>query len=411
LSEDQTIELMELVLECDPDLLTTQNAHDTTPTDVALLCEGKSKVQAMYTFVVFQYYQIVHPNNPIYKSSTTMVYECSDLRVGHSNDGTHQRFAIKLLAEPALWLRALQGRDKIRTPSVLRADSATVVLPDIIAEPPEPPKYKPKGWKPFVLPPSQEGYVCIKDYADATTTPERPITVLSETFVAGTRRHAAKVLMTNYPCVIAMPLADRTFHEIIVLERLAEEPLPVLREISTKFLNLIDALHEHGVIHGDIKPKNIVRMADGNIKLIDLNMAIIGGESGPISHQDPEKLCKTTAYAAPDLYQWMVKHKPAMDAANAAAIIRRAASHSAHDGAGGNAGGEVEAVVHNDTSTVVNEATVVVDTVGGTSPLAELATPQQIDLWAFAATLYEMATGSAVFENSYDKALYGDRFW
>jgi hypothetical protein len=40
----------------------------------------------------------------------------------------------------------------------------------------------------------------------------------------------------------------------------------------------------------------------------------------------------------------------------------------------------------------------------GTSPLDELATPQQIDLWSFAVTMYEMASGSPLFQNSYDRA-------
>jgi serine/threonine protein kinase len=40
----------------------------------------------------------------------------------------------------------------------------------------------------------------------------------------------------------------------------------------------------------------------------------------------------------------------------------------------------------------------------GTSPADELTNPEQIDLWSFAVTLYEMATGSPLFPNSYDRA-------
>jgi hypothetical protein len=36
--------------------------------------------------------------------------------------------------------------------------------------------------------------------------------------------------------------------------------------------------------------------------------------------------------------------------------------------------------------------------------LDKLASPQQVDLWSFAVTLYEMATGSPLFQNSYDRA-------
>ena len=40
----------------------------------------------------------------------------------------------------------------------------------------------------------------------------------------------------------------------------------------------------------------------------------------------------------------------------------------------------------------------------GSTPVDRLETPQQIDLWSFAVTLYEMATGSPLFPNNYDQA-------
>ena len=70
-----------------------------------------------------------------------------------------------------------------------------------------------------------------------------------------------------FQAAIAMPLADRNLLEIIQSERLAEEPLPVIREVAAKLGSLIQKLHGAGVVHGDIKPKNVVRI-NGQCSLV-----------------------------------------------------------------------------------------------------------------------------------------------
>ena len=153
-----------------------------------------------------------------------------------------------------------------------------------------------------------------------------------------------------------MPLADRNLAEIIASERLATEPLDVIRSSGEQLLRLLGDMHAAGVVHGDVKPKNIVRV-DRELRLIDLDMAITVASAEHPAHATPTKLAGSSAYAAPELLQWM-------------------------DAYGGS---EVGAPG------------------GGGSPLDALVSAVQVDLWSFAVTLFEMVSGAPLFANQYDR--------
>jgi serine/threonine protein kinase len=351
LNEAETVQLMEAVLECDHDLLTTSNNRTKTPTELAIMCEGKQEIQSRFTVVLFERYQIVRPQHPLYKSPTAEVHECVDLAELSNPEhvvGNNKRYVVKLMANPDLWLRELKTRDtlgKDATGSFVGAISAAAI-----------------GTEEANM---DKGDVVLhrmvaSKYAKSANSVERPITMFPSSFIKDTRRDEARQLMIEYPYAIQMPLADRNLNEIIASERLAEEPLDVIRQSSRKLLKLIEDLHDSGVIHGDVKPKNVVRV-DRQLMLIDLDMSITVGSSEPPAHASSEKFSGSTAYAAPELHRWMGQH-----------IYFK-----------------------------ILDASYMGD---GSSPLDKLVTPHQVDLWSFAVTLYEMATGSALFQNSYDKA-------
>jgi serine/threonine protein kinase len=54
-------------------------------------------------------------------------------------------------------------------------------------------------------------------------------------------------------------------------------------------------LHSHGVIHGDVKPENILITEDGEVKLIDFGIALLKGDAAR-----PTKIAGTPAYMAPE---------------------------------------------------------------------------------------------------------------
>lgn len=63
--------------------------------------------------------------------------------------------------------------------------------------------------------------------------------------------------------------------------------------IFRKIAKGLAALHEHGFVHADIKPNNIVLGADGLVKIIDF------GQSCPIGHRK-ERIQGTPDYIAPE---------------------------------------------------------------------------------------------------------------
>lgn len=338
LTETQAVQLMQAVLGADAAILTTENNRGKTPTDFAIMCEGMVEIQTRFTVVLFNRYQILRPKNPLYKSPTAEVHECNDLTQLTNSDA---RYVVKLMANADLWLRELQTRDALGAEaagSYVGVVSAAFTEQDAVQS----------AAAGSAGPASTQAAM---QYATAVSS----VSVFQPSFVSETRRVEARTLMNTYPYAIQMPLADRNLNEIIASERLAEEPLDVIRQSSRKVLNLIQDLHSEGIVHGDVKPKNIVRV-DRALMLIDLDMSITVESSAPAAHADPEKFGGSTAYAAPELHQWMAEQR---------------GWGFVSDGGG---------------------------------PLDKLASPQQVDLWGFAVTLYEMATGSPLFQNSYDRA-------
>ena len=83
---------------------------------------------------------------------------------------------------------------------------------------------------------------------------------------------------------------------------IARGELPAQAELVQWACQLLEALvylHErppHGILHGDIKPANIMRKPDGNICLIDFNIALALGEDGAV------KVGFSKGYASPEHY-------------------------------------------------------------------------------------------------------------
>lgn len=81
-----------------------------------------------------------------------------------------------------------------------------------------------------------------------------------------------------------------------------EGPLPVadVVRLVAQTAEALQVLHTERIVHGDIKPDNVLLAADGSAKLVDFGIAHLATTTGVI---DPERLSGTTPYLAPEQVQ------------------------------------------------------------------------------------------------------------
>src|SRR5579862_692008 len=99
------------------------------------------------------------------------------------------------------------------------------------------------------------------------------------------------------------------------------DPQAILRIVG-QITEALEAAHSHGVVHGDIKPENIIVQPDGRVKLLDFGIArdtsaetvtIVqedpsqsgspsAGLTGTLAYMAPEQLCGEPAEPRSDLY-------------------------------------------------------------------------------------------------------------
>ena len=183
----------------------------------------------------------------------------------------------------------------------------------------------------------------------------------------GVRKELAARGFGTHPYLLALPAADRSLAAIIDHEReLASWPEEAERA-AKQIASALAQLHAAGVVHGDVKPRNIVRVG-ATMALIDMDAAArIGAAVAPKA---------SSAFAPPELARNLLSSWPG------------SADGDARGGVSG--AGAVAAAPPLEPASAL------------------LAANPSMDAWAFGATLFNMLTGaSLVHADSADNAVGG----
>ena len=81
----------------------------------------------------------------------------------------------------------------------------------------------------------------------------------------------------EYLYCIVMPCADRDLNRIITNEHIAGKDWAQIKAIAVQIAQGLQHLHNNGVVHGDVKSKNIVRI-DHKVKFIDFDASVTIGK-------------------------------------------------------------------------------------------------------------------------------------
>lgn len=87
--------------------------------------------------------------------------------------------------------------------------------------------------------------------------------------------------------------------------------LPELTRLATDLCTALEHIHQHGVVHRDVKPDNVMLMPDGSAKLMDFGIAQVhedadsapsGGFQGSPAYMSPEQVSGMGVDARTDIY-------------------------------------------------------------------------------------------------------------
>ncbi|MCA9568349.1 MAG: serine/threonine protein kinase, partial [Myxococcales bacterium] len=126
----------------------------------------------------------------------------------------------------------------------------------------------------------------------ARTDQNRPA-LLREAQILSTARHPGIVQMLDAG-EDGRWIALERVRGLLMDDWARDKPPEAIVKVAFELVEALEHLHSHGVIHGDLKPSNVIIDTEGRARLLDLGIA-------SFSHEAPDTFKGTLGYAAPEL--------------------------------------------------------------------------------------------------------------
>ena len=146
----------------------------------------------------------------------------------------------------------------------------------------------------------------------------RPEFASEEQFVLRFRKEAQAVASLSHPNIVSIYDVgfQDDFHYIVMEYADGPNLKAYIREhgslsvadsvnIAGQILDGLQHAHEHGIIHRDIKPHNILFCKDGKIKVTDFGIAVTMNEMAERNHNPSNSVVGSVHYIAPEIVQGM----------------------------------------------------------------------------------------------------------
>jgi ankyrin repeat protein/serine/threonine protein kinase len=230
------------------------------------------------------------------------------------------------------------------------------------------------------------------------------------------RDELARKQKTEFNYCIVMPAARRNLSQILGQENVAGKDA-VVRRLFEDLVNCVKHLHLNEILHGDIKPLNIMRDADDKLVLIDLD--------GSCKLGTPAGLKCSPAYIPPEMLyfdklrrEYRVKRYTSTSAVAGADGSNVDADGEVLDGQSskGNAAAMEELKSARQTGYTPRPAgglgdinAIPEDGSVSSAQYAPLIAHSSYDVWSLGLVLYHLCTGESLFLASFDNIDQADR--